>query len=640
MPRTFLVLSLALGASACRHHASDGDAGDAGQAPAIASFEASGPSADRDAAAPSKDAPHIWATAQIAPIFSAMKWPPKDPEKAEPTRKSVVRLGYFRSGESVAIKSGPTKKKNCEEGWFELAEGGFVCGQFATQAPTADLLHPPLDDGPLPYQYGLNLTNGAPLYRRPPTKSEREETEKHLLVGRTRPGDLARAQQGAIEDDGGVPWYLQDHKGQKPQVSFDDIRSDHGLVMLRMVRGFYLGLDGEAKTSHGGGKLWRTTSSAFVPMEFILAHKPVTEFEGVDFRSPTETRKLPLAWVLSPRAWKYQIDEDSKKVHRKDHVDRFTILELTGKDLVIDNRHYYETRSGFWMKDWEGTLTKPQPPPSDLATGEKWIDVNLATQSLVAFEGSTPIYATIVSSGRHNDEDKSKDHRTHRRLVSHSREAHRRDDGRRQRERRPVLDRGRALDHVLPQRHRAPRRVLALELRSRAQPRLREPHALRRKEPLHVGGPAATGGVARNSCDRRKTPAPASSCTTSRESLTRRVAACVGSAIASRVGPSVAIEAALAHPPRVCAVRLEGAGHPGLRELEVIRPALERVARNVRRAREDQRRGERSLVPSIASGHAVGHVRVARERATISADAQGKVEGAKRRAWIARTVRG
>jgi hypothetical protein len=397
-------------ASACHHRSSEGDAGDAGQAPAIASVETFGPSADRDAGAAAKDAPHVWATAQIAPIFSAMEWPPKDPEKAEPGRKSATRLGYFRSGESVAIKpGGPTKKKNCEEGWFELAEGGFVCGQFVTQAPGADLLHPPLDDGPLPYQYGLNLTNGAPLYRRAPTKSEREDTEKHLLVGRTRPGDLARAQQSAIEDDGGVPWYLQDHKGQKPQVSFDDIRSDHGLVMLRMVRGFYLGLDGEAK-SHG--RLWRTTSNAFVPMEFILAHKPVTEFEGVDFRAPTETRKLPLAWVLSPRAWKYQVDEDTKKVHRKDHVDRFTILELTGKDVVVDDRHYYETRSGFWLKDWEGTLTKPAPPPSDLAANEKWIDVNLGTQSLVAFEGTKPIYATIVSSGRHNDEDKAKDHRT------------------------------------------------------------------------------------------------------------------------------------------------------------------------------------------------------------------------------------
>ena len=38
--------------------------------------------------------------------------------------------------------------------------------------------------------------------------------------------------------------------------------------------------------------------------------------------------------------------------------------------------------------------------------------MNLTTQSLVAFEGDKPVYATIISSGRHNDDDKAKDHRT------------------------------------------------------------------------------------------------------------------------------------------------------------------------------------------------------------------------------------
>ncbi|HSQ67765.1 MAG TPA: L,D-transpeptidase, partial [Polyangiaceae bacterium] len=123
-------------------------------------------------------------------------------------------------------------------------------------------------------------------------------------------------------------------------------------------------------------------------------------------------RQLPLAWVLNPHGWKYEVDEGEKKVHRKDHVDRFTIVELTGKDVVIENRHYRETKDGYWLKDVESTLTKPGPPPKDLAPGEKWIDVNLSTQSLVAFEGDKPVYATLVSSGRHNDKDPTKDHRT------------------------------------------------------------------------------------------------------------------------------------------------------------------------------------------------------------------------------------
>jgi hypothetical protein len=385
---------------------------DAGSAPEASIVTVAGPSADKDASAPAKDAPRVWATALVAPIFSAMDWPPKDPDKAKPDRKDVVRLGYFRDGESIPIKGGPTKKRNCPEGWYELAEGGFVCGQFVSATQTPDMLHPPLTDGPLPYRYGLNLTNGAPLYRRVPWRSEREANEKHLLVGKTHDGDLARAQRAAIEDDGGVPWYLQDHKGQRPDVTLGDLRNDRGLVTLRMVRGFYLAIDGPAHGHRGAGLLWRTTNMEYVPRQFILTHKFKTDFKGVDFRAAGETRKLPLGWILNPHAWKYDMSSDQTKVHRKDHVDRFTIVELTGKDVVVDNRHYWETKDGYWMKDVEGTRSKPGPAPSDLGPNEKWIDVNLSTQTLVAFEGQKPVYATIVSTGRHNDKDPSKDHRT------------------------------------------------------------------------------------------------------------------------------------------------------------------------------------------------------------------------------------
>lgn len=397
------------------HHGSTSVVTEAGgEAPSASVATVAGPSADvGDAAAPAPDAPRVWATAVIAPIFSAMEWPPKDPEKAEASRKSVTRLGYARSGESLVIKGAATKKPNCPDGWYELADGGFVCGQFvSTDSKAEGMLAAPLTEGPLPYNYGLNLTNGTPLYRKIPTKREREENEKHLLVGRSHPGDLARAQQAAMDDDGGVPWYLQDHKGGRANVSFDEIRSNGGLVALRMLKGFYLGLDGEVSGRFGGGKLWRTTSNAYAPEEHIVVHKSVTEFQGVDFRVATETRKLPLAWVLNPRAWKYNVDEGEKKVHRNEHVERFTIAPLTGKQVVIDNRHYWETKDGYWLKDVEATMTKPGPPPADLAANEKWIDVNLAVQSLVAYEGTKPIYATIISSGRHNDEDKAKDHRT------------------------------------------------------------------------------------------------------------------------------------------------------------------------------------------------------------------------------------
>ena len=40
------------------------------------------------------------------------------------------------------------------------------------------------------------------------------------------------------------------------------------------------------------------------------------------------------------------------------------------------------------------------PPPEVTRPGERWIDVELASQTLVAYEGTQPVFATLVSTGR------------------------------------------------------------------------------------------------------------------------------------------------------------------------------------------------------------------------------------------------
>ena len=50
--------------------------------------------------------------------------------------------------------------------------------------------------------------------------------------------------------------------------------------------------------------------------------------------------------------------------------------------------------------------------PADLEPGAKWIDVDLTRQILVAFEGDRPVFATLVSSGKRNLQDKEKDRPT------------------------------------------------------------------------------------------------------------------------------------------------------------------------------------------------------------------------------------
>lgn len=351
-----------------------------------------------------RDVPRVAALDQTTTIYSAPSFPPKDAEKV--TDKSPTRLGYLRRGTVVEVKPNVRKKSNCPEGWYELTTGGFVCGKSVTTDLEAKALerapHAPYMDRPLPYDYGLNITNGAPLYRRRPYKSERAELEKGLAVGKTK------KDAGAPKVSADAPWWLQNHGGKKPQLSANDIFTNEraGLVYARMVRGFYLSLD--KSVSGPSGRFWHTVADYYAPSDHILVHKPVTEFEGVRLGAEGETRRLPLGWVVSPRARRYTIedgdptraDEKDGKLRRGESVSRFTIAQLTGKSKTIEGRGYFETEEGWWLRDIDAAVTRPGPPPKGLAPGEKWIDINVSTQSLIAYEGDKPVYATIVSTGR------------------------------------------------------------------------------------------------------------------------------------------------------------------------------------------------------------------------------------------------
>ncbi len=433
--RSSLVIALVVGIAACaRAHAdpsvgettlSSGESGDANAAeggataaPTNAAAEAKpGASAASPAPAPTGatavDGVPLYGFGVQAPIFSAAEWPPKDPEKSE-DRHGVVRLGYLRRGEHVMAKPGTISKANCAEGWYELvvAPSGsraFVCGKFVTtDAHHKELKfapHIPYMDKNLPYEYGLNLTPGTPLYRRIPLKSERRDNEKTLALGKgVKSSDIAKK----LEQNGeALPAYLKDSGNAKPSVRFDDLKGDSELVAQRMLKGFYLSLD--KKIDGRSGVFWHTVSGLLAPKDHLIVHDPKTEFDGVTL---DETHKLPLAFVVSTKAKSCEVDKsDPQEVKCEGKVDRFSILALTGKKLRAHERVYHETDKGFWVRNIDTAVVELPAVAPDIKPGERWIDVDLSSQGLVAFEGDKAVYATIVSTGRRST-DPEKDHRT------------------------------------------------------------------------------------------------------------------------------------------------------------------------------------------------------------------------------------
>jgi len=345
------------------------------------------------------------------PIFARPERAPRE-ESAKGNESKVVRIGSLRKGQTVAAKPERLKGTGCSERWFELVQGGFVCGRYATtdlqQKELRDAPHPPYRDRPLPYDYGLNLTNGTPMYRRPPLRRERAEVEKGLAVGRKSRDDAGASEKEPTGEKGQTPWYLRDNA--REGVTFDDLKGESALVVLRMVRGFYLALDQEVRAF--AGKFWRTTRGNYVPRDHILVHQSKPDLEGVWVGHDDEPRKLPLAFGLRPSSHQYELAPPSNAASSHGDFTRFTAVALNGQRVVSGPRAYEQTTQGWWMRDLDGVVVRAGAPPSGLGPTEKWIEVNLTAQTLVAYEGEKPMFVTLVSTGRHNDEDKARDHRT------------------------------------------------------------------------------------------------------------------------------------------------------------------------------------------------------------------------------------
>jgi lipoprotein-anchoring transpeptidase ErfK/SrfK len=139
------------------------------------------------------------------------------------------------------------------------------------------------------------------------------------------------------------------------------------------------------------GERWaRTTKSLWVAMRDLVAAPPTT-FRG----QAIDGGALDVAWVVADRALVWASATATGKP--VDALARFAVvrvLEEVGRAVRVGPDRWMLARD----------LTRPAlaPPPAEATrgAGERWIDIDLASQTLVAYEGARPVYATLVSSGR------------------------------------------------------------------------------------------------------------------------------------------------------------------------------------------------------------------------------------------------
>lgn len=104
-----------------------------------------------------------------------------------------------------------------------------------------------------------------------------------------------------------------------------------------------------------------------------------------------------VAWVNVPRATLYEAPGGRAK--HGAFVEALTLEHVLER---VERGHEVWLRVGeaAWLRERDTTSPVVKTPPPEAAPDERWLDVDLARQVLVAYRGEQPLFAMPVSTGR------------------------------------------------------------------------------------------------------------------------------------------------------------------------------------------------------------------------------------------------
>lgn len=145
------------------------------------------------------------------------------------------------------------------------------------------------------------------------------------------------------------------------------------------------------------GREFVRTSQGWVDAAEVRAARP-SSFRGVALDGAT---RLPIAFV-GPGGAAIR-DTDGRPLASKRLPRHHVLTGLAAPTTLRDGRAAYPVDGGFVHAD-DLRIVEPAPRPEGVGADERWIDVHLARQTLVIYEGDRPIYATLVSTQRNTPE--------------------------------------------------------------------------------------------------------------------------------------------------------------------------------------------------------------------------------------------
>jgi len=313
--------------------------------------------------------------------------------------KQRTRYGYLRVGSIVDARGPAIVNDGCEGGWYRVNPRGFVCiglgASLNVEEPVAVAsVNRPIRGKGSPYLYALSNETPPLLYFKLPSKAQMNESEGMDVSQRAanfRERMRAFGKLGKLFELGDAPDFLA--RGQK-------LEKPYGVkTTLR-----YLTHAGPASADSGFAItktfLWQdrafglTTELDVVALDRVKLVEP-SELHGVEL---FEGETLPVAFVKDRSVPKYGSDAAGNPIGHGSYAYREGLKLLDGKRRTGG---LLQMRDGTFAPEANLRILPARDSYPSFATGDrKWIDISIRQQTLVAYVGKRPVYATLVSTGR------------------------------------------------------------------------------------------------------------------------------------------------------------------------------------------------------------------------------------------------
>jgi lipoprotein-anchoring transpeptidase ErfK/SrfK len=343
--------------------------------------------------------------------------------RAKPTRKSTL-LGHIRRGTVVRV-DGPHGTDGCDDGWYRLVDTmGYVCRTEGLRLKEVDAYlaspsvpHQPWFDAILPYDYAHVMRNDVPAYNQIPTAAEQKEVAKWLaerravLEAQIEAIEKALAEGTVIENPYEITAKVKNPDGTVETHFVDDAYTqdvEEGpvptdipfkFVTKILLRGFYVSLD--RKVWRNGSLYYKTLRGLYIKSGAAHVIAPPA-CRGAEL-GPDLT--LPVGIVTRKKVNAYTSEDGGTTIKSAKPLayERFTVLPIV-EEVSTGSKTYYHVGSGMYVKKGDvRRVDKATPPTKVKEPGQKWIDIAIKSQVITAYEGETPVYVALISSGRERE---------------------------------------------------------------------------------------------------------------------------------------------------------------------------------------------------------------------------------------------